>query len=245
MPPKFNTDILILGAGPAALSLATGIVRQQYAAIMFDNCAYRNAKAAHMHNVIAHDHQSPSSFRSQARSSILARYTGIEFKDTKIVHAEKLESGFRVTDEKGEQYTGRKLVLAVGVTDEMPSLPGYGALWGTRIFHCLFCHGYEERHAPSAGILAIPDLANAGMVLHIARMALRLVPAVTVYTHSNAEFGDEVAKLTGTLKIGIENRRILNLELSPGESGVLVHLADGSQVSEGFLVRPFIHPIYF
>lgn len=238
MHSKFNTDVLIIGAGPAALSVATGLVRQQYTALLFSNDVYRNANATHMHNVIAHDHESPSSFRSQARASILSRYTGIEFKDSKIVEARKLDSGFEVTDENGQHFTSRKLVLAVGVGDEMPSIPGYKELWGTRIFHCLFCHGYEERHAASAGLLAIPDLASAGMVLYIARMALRLVPAVTVYTNDSAALGDEVAALVGTMKIKIKNQRISKLEAGSEEIGVMVHLADGSTMPEGFLVSP-------
>ncbi|KAN0096803.1 thioredoxin reductase glit [Hyaloscypha variabilis] len=239
MPAKFNADVLVIGAGPAALSLVTGLVRQQYTAILFDSGVYRNANATHMHNVIAHDHQAPSSFRAQARASILHRYSSVEFKNSKIENVRKLDGGFEVTNEKGEKHTGRKLVLAVGVKDEMPSLPGYEALWGTRIFHCLFCHGYEERGANSAGILAVPDLASAGIVMHIAKMALRLVQNVTVYTNGDLNLGQEVVIASGQRKssIKINNTKIFKVEAALGDSGVILHMEDGSQIDEGFLVH--------
>src|SRR5258708_4662846 len=131
---SFDADILIIGGGPAALSLATGLVRQQYTALIFDSGEYRNAEAKHMHNVIAHDHQPPSEFRQQARESIATRYEGIQFKDLKVESVRNLEKegegkGFEVTGEKGKKYRGRKLVLAIGVKDEMPSLSGYAELW--------------------------------------------------------------------------------------------------------------------
>ncbi|PMD29977.1 thioredoxin reductase glit [Hyaloscypha variabilis F] len=239
MPAKFNADVLIIGAGPAGLSLVTGLVRQQYTAILFDSGVYRNANATQMHNVIAHDHQAPSSFRAQARASILDRYSGVEFKNSKIENVRKLDSGFEVTNEKGDKHTGRKLVLAVGVKDEMPSLPGYEALWGTRIFHCLFCHGYEARGANSAGVLAVPDLVSAGIVMHIVKMALRLVPNVTVYTNGDSSLGEEVATASGQRKssIKVNNTKIAKVEAGLGESGVILHMEDGSQIAEGFLVH--------
>ena len=189
-----------------------------------------------MHNVIAHDHDSPSSFRAQARQSILARYKGIEFKDLKVEGVRKLEEGFEVSDEKGDVWRGRKLVLAVGVKDEMLEIEGYEALWGTRIFHCLFCHGYEERGAKSACLLAVPDLAAPGMVMHVARMARRLVGSVTVYTNGDGKLGEEVLKMSGKSGVKIENRKVERLEKGEGESEVVVVLEGGVKVSEGFMV---------
>jgi gliotoxin/aspirochlorine biosynthesis thioredoxin reductase len=130
---QVKADVLIIGGGPAALSVATGLVRQQYTAILFDSGVYRNARATHMHNVLAHDHQPPSEFRVQARESIVGRYEGVTFKEVKVESARKVESGFELKDSQGSKYLGRKLVLAVGVQDVLPSLPGYSDLWGTRM----------------------------------------------------------------------------------------------------------------
>jgi len=109
-------------------------------------------------------------------------------------------------------------------------------------YHCLFCDGYEDRGAPSAGVLAIKDLANAKMAMHMARMAKRLSDNVTVYTDGSVDLSEEIeaaVAVTGDGNIKVERRRVVRLERAESGSGVVVHLEDGTTVTEGFLVRIF------
>jgi gliotoxin/aspirochlorine biosynthesis thioredoxin reductase len=111
------------------------------------------------------------------------------------------------------------------------------AFGGRGYFIVSFCHGYEERETKSAGVLAIPDLANAGMAMHIARMALRLVPNVTVYTNGNSKLGQEILTRSGQSGIKVDERKITKLEAGPGDSSVILTMEGGSQSTEGFLVH--------
>ncbi len=125
-------DVLIIGGGPAGLSVATGLARQLYTAVVFDSGVYRNAKASHMHNVVTWDHQNPAEFRKKARDDIRKRYSSIQFQDnTKIENVKKTQNGqFEATDATGKVWTGRKLVLATGIKDVYPEIDGYGDCWG-------------------------------------------------------------------------------------------------------------------
>lgn len=124
-------DVLIVGAGPAGLSIALGLARQTYSALVFDSQQYRNAAADRMHNVVTWDHRPPVEFRAAARADIQSRYDSIHFQNGTIESAAKKEDGtFEVTDQDQNTYRGKKLVLATGVTDVFPDIKGFGDLWG-------------------------------------------------------------------------------------------------------------------
>ncbi|RYP23799.1 hypothetical protein DL765_000876 [Monosporascus sp. GIB2] len=237
-------DVLILGGGPAGLSCAGALARQLHTAIVFSHEQFRNARASHMHNVAGWDHRPPWEFRQKAKTDILDRYGDtIQFKNVEIRSVTKLEEGkFEAVDADGDKYLGRRVVIASGVRDIMPSLPGYEKLWGRGIFHCLFCHGYEERGAASAGILATGLLANPAFAPVIARMTGRLAGTVNVYTNgAGEELIEEIrALLKNTKKYQFIDTSIKKLMKDPdveGEAGVLVYLEDGTVNKEGFIAH--------
>ncbi|KAL4767474.1 hypothetical protein BDW60DRAFT_220503 [Aspergillus nidulans var. acristatus] len=228
-------DALIIGAGPAGLSTALGLARQTYSAIVFNSNQYRNAFSERMHNVVTWDHKPPSDFRAAARDNIESRYNTIHFKNATIVSATKKDDGtFEAVDEQQNKYQGRKLVLATGVTDVLPDIKGFSELWGKRIFHCLFCHGFEERGAESAGVLGAGFITQPAMILHMARMASPLAKKVTVYCHGNEELTAQAQKEFEGKPLTIEPRKITAVE-KRGDS-VIVQFDDGQTRQEGFLV---------
>lgn len=105
-------------------------------------------------------------------------------------------------------------------------------------YHCLFCHGYEEHGASSAGVLAIGDVGNVEVSLRLARMARRMTSNVTIYTNGAKNLSEQlVTALSGDVGIKVNERPITRLEKGPTEPKIIVHLADGSSITEGFLVR--------
>lgn len=124
-------DVLIIGGGPAGLTVATTIVRQLHTAVVFDSGVYRNSRTEHLHGVPGFDHVDPEVFRTKAKGDLLRRYDTVKFKKAHVEEARRLEGGnFQVTDGRGKTYEGRKLVLATGVQDIMPQIEGYGLCWG-------------------------------------------------------------------------------------------------------------------
>ncbi|KAF6812556.1 thioredoxin reductase-like protein 3 [Colletotrichum sojae] len=237
-------DVLIIGAGPAGLATATALSRQLYTTVLFDSGVYRNARATHMHNVLGFDHVPPPVFRAKARADIEARYSQtVTFADVAVARTKKLREGlFEARDASGKTWLGRRLVIATGVKDVMPEddVPGYGDCWGRGIFHCLFCHGFEERGSGSAGVLALGMTGNAKMASHIAYMAHPLTRQVTVYTNGNEELASELlaaASSQGQWKV--DSRRIAGMRMGEGTK-VVISFAGGEEVTEGFLAHaPF------
>ncbi|KAI1662006.1 hypothetical protein F4813DRAFT_343185 [Daldinia decipiens] len=102
-----------------------------------------------MHMVPGWENRNPKDFRSATRNDIVASYSAnIQFVDVEVTKVEKeSDSHFRVWDGQGKEWNVRKVILAVGSSDTYPDIEGYAQLWAKRIFHCLFCHGYEDRGA--------------------------------------------------------------------------------------------------
>lgn len=234
-------DALIIGGGPAGLAIATGLARQLYTAVVLDSGSYRNERATHMHNVLGFDHVDPAEFRAKAKADLLRRYETIEFKSATVKSVRKLDTGvFEAVDSKGAVYQGKKLGLGTGIWDVMEGQPeGYEECWGRGIFHCLFCHGFEERGAESAGVLAGGFLNAPEMLIHIAPMAKRLAKSVTVYTNDNEKLHADAQGKLHSAKINFDNRKITRFQLEDGGPEVTIHFEDGTTKTEGFIAN---HP---
>jgi gliotoxin/aspirochlorine biosynthesis thioredoxin reductase len=128
-------DALIIGAGPAGLQTALGLARQLYTAIVFDSGKFRNYPASHMHNLATWDHRHPVEFHAAAQANILSRYDTIRFERATLTSVRRLENGlFEAADELKKIYVGRKVLLAQGVTDVLPDIPGYEDCWGKEMW---------------------------------------------------------------------------------------------------------------
>lgn len=112
-------------------------------------------------------------------------------------------------------------------------------------FHCLFCHGYEERGAASAGVLAIGHLENPDMALFVSRFANRLAQNVTIYTNNNVVATDAIKAVLERLKhsskmaksVSVETRTINKFVKGSKDAEIEVHFEDGTRRTEGFLAH--------
>lgn len=150
-------DAIILGGGPAGLQAALTLGRIHRSVLLVDGGDYRNAPADHLHNLIGSDGMPPADLRAAARRD-LATYATVELADG-IVSDVRGESGaFDVVFPDGCTESARAVVLATGVRDELPDIPGLAEQWGRKVAHCPFCHGHEFA-GKRVGLLA-PDAAR-------------------------------------------------------------------------------------
>ncbi|KAI1357075.1 FAD/NAD(P)-binding domain-containing protein [Xylaria sp. FL0043] len=230
-------DVAIIGGGPAGLTAAATLARQLHTAVVFDSKTYRNAKATHMHMVPGWENKSPQAFRSSTRSDIMSGYSSIQFADVAVAKIEKKsDAHFILLDADDKEWAFRKVILAVGSSDSYPDIEGYAELWAKRIFHCLFCHGYEDRGASSVGVLGVFPVVVPALVIHMAENAAQLSDTVTIYTQDNEELTAQLQPVAHS-KFKIDPRQIEYLTENPKDGSVTVHFSDGTQKEEKFLVH--------
>lgn len=228
-------------------------LRERYASVEF-----RSATVTRLRRI----QRAPASQSPSAASDTVAAANGAtsDGKDA----ASGGEWLFEATDEQGSVYTGRKIGLGTGVRDVFPrDIPGYDECWGRGIFHCMFCHGFEERGAESAGVLAGGMMASADMLAHIAPMVKRLARSVTVYTNGDEDLAAATRGKLHSGKIRFDTRRIARVALEhppklhhhhhhhqdeeedssssndAASTAVTLHFEDGTSATEGFVAN---HP---
>ncbi len=145
----FDADVIIVGGGPAGLSAALVLGRACRNVILFDHGRPRNAASHAMHGFLSRDGLPPAEFRQIAREQ-LRPYTTVHLEHGEVLHAMADAGGFRVTLTDGRSATSQKLLLATGVMDRLPDVPGLLELYGRSIFHCPYCDGWEVRDQPLA-----------------------------------------------------------------------------------------------
>ncbi len=125
-------DVLIIGGGPAGLSVALGLARQHKSCVVFSDSKFRNEGAAAMHSVASRDGERPAEFRRITREQIV-KYGNTTFVDITVISVCKEHvdgyDGYKATDVNGEEWTGKKLVLATGSQDIGPNIEGYAENW--------------------------------------------------------------------------------------------------------------------
>lgn len=156
-------DVIIVGGGPAGLSAALVLARARRSVVVIDNGKQRNRRALEMHGYLTRDCIAPSEFLDLARRDV-GQYPA-RLISGEAVRATRVDGGgFEVELAGGEALRSRKLLLATGVVDLLPKLPGFDELYGSSVHHCPYCDGWEHRDQR----LAAYGKGKAGLGLAIA-----------------------------------------------------------------------------
>ncbi|MGI8744114.1 MAG: NAD(P)/FAD-dependent oxidoreductase [Bryobacteraceae bacterium] len=141
-------DAIIVGGGPAGLSAALVLGRSRRRVLLCDSGHYRNAVSGGVHNFFTRDGTPPAEMLRLGREQ-LQQY-GVEIREAEVQGACPDGEGFLVTLSDGTQLCSRKLLLATGVKDRLPQIPGIERFYGTSVHHCPYCDGWEWRDQPLA-----------------------------------------------------------------------------------------------
>lgn len=206
-------DVVIVGAGPAGLSAALVLGRSRRRVLVCDNGSPRNALSHGLHGYLTRDGIKPDDFLRIGREQ-LEQYETVRFKGTEVIDAQHPADHFEVTLGNGEKVTSRKLLLATGVVDELPEIEGLPEFYGTSVFHCPYCDGWEMRDQP----LAVYGHGENGLGL-----ALELL----LWSRNLVLCTDGLAQLSGK-----EQERLKRHEIAINENKI-----DRLQGSAGMLER--------
>ncbi|WP_448808973.1 NAD(P)/FAD-dependent oxidoreductase [Agromyces bauzanensis] len=223
-------DVIIIGGGSAGLSAALMLVRARRRVLVVDSGAPRNRFAAHMHGVLGRDGWSPLDLLATGRSEV-ERYGGVVMP-AEVVAVETADSGFEIALGTAERHRARRLLIATGLRDELPGIPGLAELWGAGAFVCPYCDGWEVRDR------RIAVLATGPMSPHQAQMLRQWSPYVTYFVNGAELSDDTVAELTAR-GIVIERHAVAGTTTDADGRLSGIRLADGDTVPADVI---FLHP---
>lgn len=157
-------DVIIIGGSYAGLSAALQLGRARRHILVIDAGKRRNRFASHSHGFLGQDGKAPGEIIAEARRQIEA-YETIDWIDGLATNVSGAVDTFEVEIDGRERKTGRRLIIAAGVTDDLPQIPGLRERWGQSVFHCPYCHGYELNQG-RIGVIAASALAiHHGLML--------------------------------------------------------------------------------
>lgn len=156
-------DVIVVGGGLAGLAGALTLGRARRSVLVVDAGHPRNAPAAHSHGYLTRDGTSPLELLAAGRAEV-ARY-GVEVvTGTVRSAARRTGGGFVVRLADGTCYLARRLLVATGLVDEYPDVPGLRERWGRDVVHCPFCFGWELRDQPLAVLATGPHAAAQALM---------------------------------------------------------------------------------
>lgn len=157
-------DAVIIGGSYAGMAAGLQLARARRKILLVDAGQPRNRFASHSHGFLTQDGASPAEIAAEARSQLM-EYPTVEWRMGQVEAIAGQADNFSVALADGSTYQARRIILAAGVTDELPVLPGLAELWGKHVFHCPYCHGYELGKE-GIGVLASSELAmHHGLML--------------------------------------------------------------------------------
>jgi len=214
-------DVIIVGGSFAGLSAAMQLARARRSVLLIDAGLPRNRFADASHGFLGQDGKAPAAIMREAACQVAA-YPTVEIVKGEALGAEAIPGGFGVALAGGRTARSRKLVLATGVADILPDLPGLTERWGASVVHCPYCHGYEHRDRP------LGVLASHPMSAHQAAMIPDWGPT-TLFTQGRFEPDDEQRALLDARGVAIERSPVTAL-LGEAPELSAVQLADGRVV---------------
>ncbi|MGM9923535.1 MAG: NAD(P)/FAD-dependent oxidoreductase [Bacillus sp. (in: firmicutes)] len=135
-------DCAIIGGGPAGMSASLVLGRAERNIILFDQNKPRNAVTRLSHGFLTRDGVSPAEFRRIAQNE-LRTYPAVSLRETKVIVVEKADRLFRIRTLEGESHIARTVLFATGIKEVLPPIEGMAALYGSSLYSCPYCDGWE------------------------------------------------------------------------------------------------------
>ncbi|NQX11681.1 NAD(P)/FAD-dependent oxidoreductase [Microbacteriaceae bacterium VKM Ac-2855] len=199
-------DVVIVGGGPAGASAAVALGRARRSVLLLDAGEPRNAPADGVHNVLTRDGTPPLELLALARAE--AEGYGVTVRRARVVSASATAAGVEVRSDEG-RYRGRRLLLAGGVVDELPDIPGLRERWGRDAIHCPYCHGWEVRDRP------LGVLGTGPMSVHQALLFRQWSASITLFLNDVVQPSEAEREQFAARGIRVVTGRVERIRVDP------------------------------
>jgi thioredoxin reductase len=197
-------EVVVVGGGAAGLNGALMLARSRRSVVVVDAGAPRNRPAAGVHGLLGHDGIPPGELIERGRAEV-RRYGGHVVTGA-VTTAARDGDRFVVALGDGRSTRARRLLVASGLVDELPDVPGVRERWGRDVVHCPYCHGWEVRDR------AVGVLSSGPMSVHQALLFRQLSPDVVCLSHT-APPDDEQAEQLAARGIRVVDGEVASLEV--------------------------------
>lgn len=214
-------DVIIVGGGPAGLSAALILGRCGRRVLVCDRGTPRSWASKAMHGFITRDGISPADFAALARAE-LAAYPTVNYRSAQVTRAAPVGTVFRV-EVGSEVVHARKLLIATGVEDHLPPIDGFAELFGTSVFQCPYCDGWEFRGRR----LGVYGKRSRG--IEMARALTAWSDNIVLCTDGPCRFSMEQRQHLDSNGILLVEQKVRRLDAEEGRLSAIV-LADGSRI---------------
>jgi thioredoxin reductase len=215
---KQQYDVVVIGGGAAGLSGALALVRARRSVLVVDAGAPRNAPAGHVHNYLGREGTPPDALLASGREEVTA-YGGEVVAGTANGVRSLDGGGFEVRLAGERSVRARRLLVATGLVDELPAVPGLAERWGRTVLHCPYCHGWEVRDQ------AIGILGTGPFAVHGALLWRQWSAEVTLFQHTapapTAAEGEQLAARGIAVVTGVVSRIDGEADVRLGSGGVV------------------------
>ncbi|MFM0206257.1 NAD(P)/FAD-dependent oxidoreductase [Paraburkholderia sediminicola] len=226
-------DVIVVGGSFAGLSAAMQLARARRKVLVVDAGFPRNRFASHAHGFFGQDGKPPAEIIREAALQ-LAAYPTVQWVNGEAVTARRTDNAFCVALADGHTEFGSRLILATGVRDELPAIPGLQERWGTTALHCPYCHGFEVRDR------RLGVLGNHALSVHQALLIPEWGPT-TYFTQGIFEPDAEQIAQLDARSVRIERSPVTEL-LGQAPHLEALRLADGRVVAiDALFVAPRTH----
>jgi thioredoxin reductase len=216
-------DVIIIGGSYAGLAAALQLGRARRQVLIIDAGQRRNRFSRHSHGFLGQDGQPGEAIAAKGRHEVLA-YPTVSWLEATVAETRSTGDGFTVRAGTNE-YSSRRLILATGVVDELPAIPGLAERWGKQAFICPYCDGYEFERG-RLGVLATKEDSVRFAVL-VSEWAG--VGETTLFLNDAFEPDAEALAALAAHDIALERERVL--EISGDAPAMEVRLGDGRVVT--------------
>ncbi|ACZ20303.1 thioredoxin reductase [Sanguibacter keddieii DSM 10542] len=205
-----HADVVVVGGGTAGLAAAVALARSRRSVVVVDAGEPRNAPADGAHNVLGQEGISPLELLARGRAE--AEGYGVRVVRGLVTGASGVVDDFRLEvdgadegDGAVQRVTARRVILAAGLVDQLPDVPGVAEGWGHSVLHCPFCHGWEVRDQ------RIAVLGTTENALHQVMLFRQLSDDVTFFVHDAPEPTEEQWDQLAALGVRVVTPRVERL----------------------------------